>query len=156
AILSSSSLAIFSASSVAPGRDADVVVVTTTNIKIASFSNGMFRCNSLPHLLVFLADLFAFVVNLHHCQLYSLYTSLTVTYGTLCLLVTAFASFVFDAAYASEELNLQSPSFLFNIVFPYEKVSFSDCWEQSLQFRLRVSIASRSLLGAFERASPMV
>ncbi|GJT60978.1 leucine-rich repeat-containing protein [Tanacetum coccineum] len=43
AILSSSSLAIFSASSVVPGRDADVVVVvvTTTNIKIASFSKGM-------------------------------------------------------------------------------------------------------------------
>ncbi|GJS76878.1 hypothetical protein Tco_0726759 [Tanacetum coccineum] len=42
-ILSSSSLAIFSASSVVPGRDADVVVVvvTTTNIKIASFSKGM-------------------------------------------------------------------------------------------------------------------
>ncbi|GJV95686.1 hypothetical protein Tco_1547263 [Tanacetum coccineum] len=41
--LSSSSLAIFSASSVVPGRDADVVVVvvTTTNIKIASFSKGM-------------------------------------------------------------------------------------------------------------------
>ena len=40
AILCSSSLAIFSASSVVPGRDADVVV-TTTNIKIASFSKGM-------------------------------------------------------------------------------------------------------------------
>nr|GEZ26864.1 RNA-directed DNA polymerase, eukaryota, reverse transcriptase zinc-binding domain protein [Tanacetum cinerariifolium] len=41
AILSSSSLASFSASSVVPGRDADVVVVTITNIKIASFSKGM-------------------------------------------------------------------------------------------------------------------
>ncbi|GKD04828.1 leucine-rich repeat-containing protein [Tanacetum coccineum] len=40
-ILSSSSLAIFSASSVVPGRDADVVVVvvTTTNIKI-SWTHG--------------------------------------------------------------------------------------------------------------------
>ncbi|GKE48757.1 hypothetical protein Tco_1480015 [Tanacetum coccineum] len=43
AILSSSSLAIFSASSVVPGRDADVVVVTTTNIKIANFLNAWFE-----------------------------------------------------------------------------------------------------------------
>nr|GEZ95267.1 F-box domain, leucine-rich repeat domain, L domain-like protein [Tanacetum cinerariifolium] len=46
AILSSSSLAIFSASSVVPGRDADAVVVTITNIKIASFSKGMMETSA--------------------------------------------------------------------------------------------------------------
>ncbi|GJT44423.1 leucine-rich repeat-containing protein [Tanacetum coccineum] len=52
AILSSSSLAIFSASSVVPGREADDVVVTTTNIKIASFSKGMSWTHGAQTLIV--------------------------------------------------------------------------------------------------------